>query len=127
MKPAVIAMRIPAQSRFIGATRVTAANLGSEVGFAVDAIDDLVVGVNELVAMLIEWAEDHGGETVSLSFELASAELLVRVAVDGAGGHEPADEPDVLDDLARRILERVVDDFDLEGPTGWLRKALVTS
>lgn len=127
MTEAAITMRIPAQTRFVGVARVTAASLAADLGFSVDGIDDVVAGVNELVAMLIEWAEDNGCHTVALQFTLTDDELRADVHVEGADQVPDSPEPDILDDLARRILDRVVDEYHIDGPSGWVRRGLQAS
>ncbi|MCB0992311.1 MAG: hypothetical protein R2770_02240 [Acidimicrobiales bacterium] len=126
MTEAAITMRIPAQTRFVGVARVTAASLAADLGFSVDGIDDVVAGVNELVAMLIEWAEDNGCQTMALQFTLTDDELRADVHVEDADRVPASPEPDILDDLARRILDRVVDEYHIDGPSGWVRRGLQT-
>lgn len=111
---AEISLAIPAQSRFVALARVTTAGLAAEMDFGVDQIDDLRTGVNELVAILVEWAEDHGGSQVALTFRAGADALEIFGEVPDAVEHDGgADE--VLDELTGTILGAVVDDHEV-GP-----------
>lgn len=125
MTDAEITVTMPAESRFVALARVTAAGLAAEMDFGVTDIEDLRTGANELVAILVEWAEDHGCDHVDLTFRLDAerVELDAVVPTDapiGAGTRtQPAEEP--LDELSRRILTAVVDEHDI----GWGRGRIV--
>ncbi len=132
MTVAEIIMTMPAESRFVATARVTAASLAAELDFAVDRIEALQAGANELVSLLIEWADDHGGDRIELTYGASADSLSItarvldpagtRSAADGPEADAPeAEDPDAddpvgaLDDLTRQILDAVVDEFDF-GP-----------
>lgn len=115
-------MTLPAESRFVATTRVTAASLAAELDFAIDRIEELRVGVNELATILIEWAEDHGADTVQLVFIAGADRLEVRGEVVGADG---SDEPETLDVLTGQILAGVTDDYEIAGSRGRIVKLRV--
>lgn len=118
MTDAVISMSLPAQSRFVATARVTTASIAAELDFGVDAIEELRVGVNELVALVIEWAEDHTVPTVDLIFRVTADAIEVEVSAKG-GEAETGPGKGPLDALTQQILSSVVDDHAI-GP-GWGR------
>lgn len=117
-----ITLTLPSSSRFIAMARVAAASFGAELGLDVERIEELRVAVNELLAVLIEWAEDHGGDTVELRFTMGDDDLAVAGEVRGADaavGHEPD-----VDVLTAQILSGVTDGYELVGGRGHIRKLL---
>lgn len=117
MTDAVISMTLPAESRFVATVRVTTASLAAELDFTVDEIEELRVGVNELMALAVEWVEDHGGDTVALEFRIEADALHVEASAGGAS--DSAGEHDSLDVLTAQILSGVVDEHEVLG--GWGR------
>jgi serine/threonine-protein kinase RsbW len=105
MKAATVTVTIPAQSRFVALARVTATSLGAEVGMDVDELDDLRMGVDELVAALVTATSDHA--TIELRYELQPSALVVTGRLEGGGGAR-------LDELGRHIVSAVADDFSIE-------------
>lgn len=102
-----VRLQLPASSRFIAAARLVAAFLGAEAGLTVDDLDDLRLGVDELLSTLVEGADPTA--RVELSFGLGSDAVTV------AGRVEPATAHVELDELTRRIIAAVTDDYEL-GP-----------
>ena len=115
-----IRLSIPAESRFVATARVTTAGIAAELGYSIDEIDGLRTGVNELVASLIEYAEDHGIDHVDLVFR-PTADAR---EIEGRAGREAAADASggSLDDLTDRILGGVVDDHELTANWGRIVK-----
>ncbi len=91
--------------------RLTAAAVGDDAGFDVEGVEDLRIAVNELFALLIEEAEDGD----------ASVELTFSVDVDGVeveGVRHDADPIAGPEELAREILQVVVDEHSFESGDG---------
>ena len=103
-----VRLSVPATPRFLAAARVVAASLGVEAGLNVDDLDDLRLGVNELVSLLVEAAPP--GARVDLEFEVQDVRISVRGTLQG--GVAEAME---IDELTRRIVEAVVDDHQVDG------------
>lgn len=120
MAAAEITLRLPAESRYVATARVTTTSLAAEFDHPIDWIEELRVAVNELVATLVEWAEDHGGDTLELTFRLDDGwiEIDGSVAAPTAG----ADADDGLDALTGEILSKVTDEFEIAGGQGRLLK-----
>lgn len=131
--PGVVVLTVPATPRHAATARVVAASLAADLGFGVDEIDDLRLGLNEAVAVLADHRDDdavdradgdegdHGDESddedeggiaddrLRIEFRTVpagSTPARIDVVVHrGERGGAPAD----LDELAERILSAVVD------------------
>lgn len=110
-----VRLSVPATPRFLAAARVVAASLGVEAGLSVDDLDDLRLGVNELVSLLVEAAAP--GARVDLEFEVQDVRISVRGTLQG-----DAAEAMEIDELTRRIVEAVVDDHHVDGNSFSLSK-----
>ncbi len=109
-----VRLSVPASPRFLAAARVVAASLGVEAGLSVDDLDDLRLGVNELVSLLVEAAAP--GARVDLEFEVTDVRITVRGSLQGDA------EPVEVDELTRRIVEAVVDHHEVDGASFSLSK-----
>jgi len=109
-----VRLSVPASPRFLAAARVVAASLGVEAGLSVDDLDDLRLGVNELVSLLVEAAS--AGARVDLEFEVEDVRITVRGRLHGDA------EPVEVDELTRRIVEAVVDHHEVDGASFSLSK-----
>jgi anti-sigma regulatory factor (Ser/Thr protein kinase) len=110
-----VRLSVPASPRFLAAARVVAASLGVEAGLSVDDLDDLRLGVNELVSLMIEAATPEA--RVDLEFEVHGDRITVRGVLDG-GIHAVLE----IDELTRRIVDAVVDDHEVDGASFSLSK-----
>ena len=110
-----VRLSVPRDPRFLAAARVVAASLGVEAGLSVDDLDDLRLGVNELVSLLVEAAAP--GARVDLEFEVQDVRISVRGTLQG-----DAAEAMEIDELTRRIVEAVVDDHHVDGNSFSLSK-----
>lgn len=117
-----IVVTIPAQSRFVALTRVTAASLASELDFTIDEIADMRVGADELTSLMIEWAEDHGLGTVEIRYRMTDDSLQIEAGAGSVDGAARSADPPVLDEITRQILDSVVDSFELGIGVGWILK-----
>jgi serine/threonine-protein kinase RsbW len=113
--PQPVRLSVPASPRYLAAARVVAASLGVEAGLSVDDLDDLRLGVNELVSLLVEAAAPDA--RVDLEFEIQDVRIAVRGTLQGAVA-----EPTEIDELTRRIVEAVVDHHEVDGTSFSLSK-----
>ena len=102
----LIQLSIPLSSRHAATARVVAASLAADAGFSVDEIDDLRLGINEAVALLTD--ELPGAPDARLDLQIASGDGRIEVEIRPVGTSGSV-EPD---ELARRILSTVVDQFE---------------
>lgn len=98
----VIEVRIPPDAQFASLLRVTVASVAADLGFTVDEIDDLRLGVSEVFATLTA-AEGPDRCVMRLSVEPAAVVVTL--------GLEPGGTVPELDALATTILSSVVDEF----------------
>lgn len=121
MTEARVRVIIPANSRFVALARVTTASLAAEADFSIDEIEELRVGADELIAFLVEWAEDRKANEIAIDYHLSTDRLEMTGTV--VGKHDGADGSAVLDVLTERILAAVVDDFEIGPGQGRIAKA----
>ena len=98
-----VRLEIPASPRYLSAARLVAASLGAEAGLSVDDLEDLRLGVDELLATLIE--AGRGGAVVRLGFEQDGRSVLVEGVLIGDAAPVTADE------MTRRIAAAVADHY----------------
>lgn len=106
---ATVLLSIPADTRFVALTRAAAAGLAAEFDFTMDELEDLRVGVDEVVTVLIEAA---AAQPVELTYRIiapAADDDGGSTGIEIAGRCEGASDL-ALDELTRRILAAVVDD-----------------
>lgn len=104
-----VTVRIPAQTRFIALARVTAAGAAAELDFSIDEVDDFRMAANEVVAIVQEWAADHGLAEVEISYLLSADEIEMTARATGSDETVSFE----VDELTRQILGSVVDEFDI--------------
>ena len=110
-----VRLSLPASPRFLAAARVVATSLGAESGLSIDDLEDLRLGVNELVSVLVE----AGGDArVELEFEVEGSSITVRGQRSGVG-----DVRIEVDELTARIVEAVADHHEIDGTSFSLTKA----
>ena len=97
-----VEITVPLDSRNISAVRVLCASLAADAGFSVDEIDDLRLAVSEAFSLL---AERQPGGRLTTSFHTRGDRLDIELIGDVAGVDLRPD------DLARKILDAVVDNY----------------
>ncbi len=102
---------LPLHSRYASTVRAVTASMAADAGFSVDDIDDLRLGVNEAIAVLTD-VDDSDDTRLKVRFECDRGQITVRSERLGAADPMTDDELDVL---ARKILDAVVDDYDVDG------------
>jgi serine/threonine-protein kinase RsbW len=101
-----VSLTMPLDVRHASTARMVAASLAADAGFSVDEIDDLRLGINEVVSVLADEASADSQARLSVEFTVSPGRVEATVArSDGAGTAE-------LDDLAQRILDAVTDRYE---------------
>ena len=106
-----VELDVPLASRYASTVRAVAASVGADLGFSVDDIDDLRLGVNEAVSILSD-IDDPTQARIHIRFETDGGAVTVRCSRQGVA--QPVVEDDI-DVLARRILDVVVDEYSVDG------------
>ena len=105
---------VPAEAGSARLARLVAAALAADADFTIDETEDLRVAVSELVALLVEGAEDLDDQvTLQLRRDVDSVEVTgARLLRDSEAtkSHDGA----TPDDLALEILRVVVDEHHYE-------------
>lgn len=106
-----VELDLPLHHRHASTVRVVAASLAADIGFTVDEIEDLRLGVDEAVSVMAD--VDAGPDArLHLRFELAGNGLTVAVSRTGVAALITSDD---VDELAVRILRAVMDRFEVTG------------
>lgn len=108
-----VAINIPASPVYIGVVRLVAAGLASRVGFTIDEIEDLKIGVDELSAYLTGTQGREG--TLRIDFEIDGSRISIRGVGDLAPGQKVRTD---LTELSQMILSTVADEASLDQPNG---------
>ena len=95
---------IPASARYLRLARLTAAGLAGDLGFPVDAIEDLRVAVDELCAAIINGAPDDG------ELELVYREGDGSLIIEGTCRTRTSNAPE-LHGVARELLNMLADEY----------------
>lgn len=117
-----VRISVPSDVRYFRSVRLAVGGLATLVGFDVEAIDDIRIGVDEMCAALLEC-----GDGSEISFEV-SAVVGASVRIVGSVTKGTSAVDDDRFSFSRQILSVVSDDFGLE-TTGetvrfWLERAL---
>ena len=105
---------VPAEAGSARLARLVAAALAADADFTIDDTEDLRVAVSELVALLVEGAEDLDDQ-VTITYHRGpdsvevSGERSLRPAAEGLAG-----DGATPDDLVLEILRVVVDEHTYE-------------
>ncbi|MEX2625609.1 MAG: ATP-binding protein [Ilumatobacteraceae bacterium] len=112
-QPDVIVLTVPATPRHAATARVVAASLAADLGFDVDEIDDLRLGLNEAVAVLADHEIDDADDRLRIEFRTVPAGRgSARIDVVVRRDHGTSATSSDLDELAERILAAVVDQHE---------------
>jgi serine/threonine-protein kinase RsbW len=97
---------IPATSRYLRLARLTAAGLAGDLGYSVDAIEDLRIAVDELCAAIIE------DTSTTAELELTYRESDGGLVVEGMCLARSTKAPD-LHSVARELLNMLADEYTI--------------
>ncbi len=108
-----VAITVPASPAYIAVVRLVAAGLASRLGFTIDEIEDLKIGVDELSAYLTG-AQGREG-SIEVRFNIADE----RIEIQGTGHLAPGQKVRTdLTEFSRMILSTVADEASLQQPDG---------
>jgi serine/threonine-protein kinase RsbW len=105
----IIDLDLPLAHRHASTVRVVAASLAADLGFSVDDIDELRLGVDEVVSIM---ADADGTEAARVHLRFVLSDQTITVTVTRSGVAEII-TPGHVDELAVRILDAVVDRFEV--------------
>lgn len=108
---------LPLSTRYATTVRAVAASMATMISMSIDDIDDLRLGVNEVISVLTD-LDDGAPSNGRLHIHIEVESDCIRVGVSRSGvGEEPEIELDVL---AKRILGAVVDDYSVDDTGAFL-------
>ncbi len=106
-----VKLTIPARPRFLRLARLTAAGIGTDLGFSLQDIEDLRVAVDEACACLMQDCEDDehkSGHHLELTYEVLGDKLLIEGSAPCAVGRTVEIHP-----VARELLDMTADEYDV--------------
>jgi hypothetical protein len=108
-----IRLLLPAQFSYGRVARLAVTGLASRNGYGYDDVEDLRIAVGEVFGILV--TEERQGHRLQLTCRLLPAELDITAT------RLPAEPIAVVTDLSRHILRAVVDDTEIDEPSGRIR------
>ncbi len=106
----IVRLDLPLNHRHASTVRVVAASLAADLGFSIDEIEDLRLGVDEAVSVM---ADVDADDDARLRLTFHSDDRTITVSVTRTNVAQRLTTGDV-DTLAVRILQAVVDRFEVD-------------
>lgn len=103
-----VRLTVPAEPRFLRLARLTAAGLAGDLGYGVDAIEDLRIAVDELCAAVIQDADPTAELTVTYREDHGA--LVVEGRCDDTSAPLPE-----LHAVAQELLAMLADEYVVAG------------
>ena len=108
-----VSIRLPAWPEYVRVVRLVAAGLAARLGFTIDDIDDLKIGVDELCGYLVGSSGRNG--VLEIRFEIHPE----RIEITGTGTFSAEQTvPSELTVFSRQILDTVADSATLQAADG---------
>lgn len=122
---AAMTLTVPADARWFRSVRLAIGGVATLVGFDVEAIDDIRIGVDELCGALAE-AGSGGDLTIEVDARIGESLRIVGTTASGSGALDPDRAK-----FSHQILSVVADDHGLELDGDdvlrcWLERSLAT-
>mgnify|MGYP001793689580 CR=1 FL=1 len=104
----IVDLAVPLRVDFAVSVRIMTASLAADVGFTVDEIDDLRLGVSEVFTLLADHDLAAADERCHVTYVVSDGEISVTMRRSGSR------DPVELDPLATSILASVVDEHQVD-------------
>ena len=117
---APVELKAPAEPGSARLARILAAGVAADAGLSIDDMEDLRIAVSELVALLVDGAE-NAAQPIVVRFTAVAGEVVV----DGERRAPAGGEATEVDDLALEILRVVVDHHSFDADESGRRFHLV--
>jgi anti-sigma regulatory factor (Ser/Thr protein kinase) len=114
-----VRLEVPPAPQYLSAARLVAGAMAADAGLTVDDLEDLRLGVDELLSVLIAGVGEVGADGVRIALEYVVDEgtITVRGAVDGVAVNATPDA------LTARILAAVADHYELRASSFEITKS----
>lgn len=103
-----VRLTVPAEAMWLRLARLTVAGVAGRLGFDLDAVDDVQIATDELCRFLLS-----GGGTGTIVIECGTEPDVLTVTGAARFSEAPAG-PAALDELARQVLDVVVDAYECQ-------------
>ena len=109
MNSGPVRLEVPPTPQYLSAARLVAGAMAADAGLTVDDLEDLRLGVDELLSVLIAGvgAASTDGARIALEYVADDGTITVRGSVDGVSVQTTPDP------LTARILAAVADHYEL--------------
>ena len=101
-----VRLEVPPAPQYLSAARLVAGAMAADAGLTVDDLEDLRLGVDELLSVFIAGVGDAGAR-IALEYVVDEGTITVRGSVDGVAVEATPDP------LTARILAAVADHYEL--------------
>ena len=114
---------VPGKPEYVGTVRIAVSHVAANIGFDIEAIDDIKVAVSEACTNIIRHSHDHSNYTYEVDIEREEKGITITVADQGVGFvPEEYSEP-VLGDtrgggMGIYILKALMDEVDIQSEVG---------
>lgn len=108
-EPEVVALSLPAQSRFIRLARLVGAGIANDLGVDIDGLDDVRLAIGEACGL----AAQVGAAKLDLEFSVVGNTLVVRGAGSAGTGQPDVQADDEQITFVRRILDVACTEHEL--------------
>jgi hypothetical protein len=109
-----VTLTIPAHASWVRLARLTVAGVASRLGFGVDDVEALRIGIDELAMLLLDDPEGDGDLTITYAPDADGLVVEGRRARHN-GAQSALEEPATI---VAQILSTVVDDWELGAHEG---------
>ena len=99
----VVALSLPAQSRYIRLARLVGAGLANDLGLDLDGLDDVRLAVGEACGL----ASQFGATAIDLRFSVVGPTLVIRGA--GAANGDRSTSVAAADDEQLKLVRQILD------------------
>ena len=119
----VLKLCVPSKPEFVGTVRMAVAHVAAQVGFDIEAIDDVKVAVSEACTNIILHSHDHTDFSYEVEIEREEKSITITVMDRGAGFEtgkyvEPVPGETRGSGMGIFILRALMDEVDIESEVG---------
>lgn len=118
---------VPGKPEYVGAVRLAISSLANNVGFDIEAIEDIKVAVSEACTNIVRHGNADSSEQIDIEYEvtceICDNKLSISVKDEGAGYdvdsyHEPELPAEEAGGLGIFIIRALMDEVEVESELG---------
>ena len=119
----VLKMYVPGKPEYVGTIRMAIAHIAANIGFDIEAIDDIKIAVSEACTNIIRHSHEHSEYSYDIIVECEEKSLTITVADEGVG-FEPDDYIEPIpgethgSGMGIFIVKALMDEVDIQSEIG---------